>query len=409
MLRYASAEALYRFKWEFRALADLVHPNLVTLYELLAEGDRCFFTMELVRGVSFVDYVRWRPAFDSTVATDQLTSLRTAPDTPVEEFDAETRTWDSGEPRTGTNQRPRSSSPDALDADRLRAALAQLAHGLCALHDAGKLHRDVKPSNVLVTHEGRVVLLDFGLVTELGLERGHDQIDARIVGTPAYMSPEQSAGRTISESTDWYSAGVMLYEALTGRRPFDGDFVAMLTEKQQRESPAPADIVPGIPDDLDELCRALLRSDPAARPAGSDVLARIGGPISPRAPTTDVHSQPFVGRQRHLAALEDAFAATKPGRTVTVYVHGASGMGKSALVRRFLQQLTRSEPDAVVLRGRCYEQESVPYKALDPLVDDLSQYLQRLPPAQAEALLPRDAVALSRLFPVLLRVEALAG
>src|SRR5262249_32792846 len=261
-----------------------------------------------------------------------------------------------------------------------------------------------------VTHEGRVVLLDFGLVTELGLEQVRGPMDAQVVGTPAYMSPEQAAGQAVSEATDWYSAGVMLYQALTGQLPFSGDFASLLREKQQREAPAPGDVVRGIPEYLGALCRDLLRSDPKTRAGGADVLARIGGSVGLRAlPATDVHARPFIGRHSHLAALQAAFAATKSGRAVTVYVHGASGMGKSALVRRFLEQLARSEPDAVVLTGRCYEQESVPYKALDPLVDNLSQYLRRLPPAKAEALLPRDVVALSRLFPVLQRVEALSG
>jgi tetratricopeptide (TPR) repeat protein len=400
ILRYASADALYRFKWEFRALADLAHPNLVTLYELLAQGERCFFTMELVRGVSFVDYVRRGSAVEST------TSVL------IEEHATETHTWDSEAWRLPVSARDlaQPSPPDMLDMDRLRDALVQLTYGLCALHDARKLHRDIKPSNVLVTQEGRVVLLDFGLVTELGLERVQGPMDARVVGTPAYMSPEQAAGQTISASTDWFSTGVMLYEALTGRVPFSGDFASALRQKLQPEPPAPGDLVPGVPEDLNALCRDLLRPDPNARAGGLDVLARIGGPIGSRAlMTVAVHPQLFVGRQRHLAALEAAFAETKLGRAVTVYVHGASGMGKSALVRRFLEQLARNEPDAVVLTGRCYEQESVPYKALDPLVDNLSQYLHRLPPAQTEALLPRDVMALSRLFPVLQRVEALAG
>jgi hypothetical protein len=398
ILRYASADALYRFKWEFRGLADLAHPNLVTLYELLAEGERCFFTMELVHGVSFVDYVRRRPASE--------------PATPTEEYGTRTHTWDSGDrPRREARQiLPSSSSPGVLDVDRLRNTLAQLGHGLSALHDVGKLHRDIKPSNVLVTEEGRLVLLDFGLVTELGVQRVQNPVDAAIVGTPAYMSPEQAAGEALSEGTDWYSTGVMLYEALTGRVPFSGDFASMQQQRQQQEPPAPGDVAPGIPEELNTLCRDLLRCDPAERPDGADVLARIGGQISSRALTTGaVHSQPFVGRQRHLAALQAAFAETKLGRAVTVYVHGMSGMGKSALVRRFLAQLARDEPEAVVLRGRCYEQESVPYKALDPLVDNLSQYLSRLSSARVEALLPRDVVALSRLFPVLQRVEGVGG
>jgi serine/threonine protein kinase len=108
-------------------------------------------------------------------------------------------------------------------------------------------------------------LLDFGLVTELGLRHLDGPADARVVGTPTYMSPEQAAGQTVSEGTDWYSTGVMLYEALTGRVPFSGDFVAMLNQKQQHEAPAPGDAVPDIPEDLSALCRDLLWSDPTRR------------------------------------------------------------------------------------------------------------------------------------------------
>jgi hypothetical protein len=114
----------------------------------------------------------------------------------------------------------------------------------------------------------------------------------------------------------------------------------------------------------------------------------------------------FVGREEHLDALRRAFDASKVGRAVIVAVHGGSGMGKSALVRRFLEELKDRHGEAVVLVGRCYERESVPYKALDALVDALSRYLRRLPTVQAEAYLPHDILALARVFPVLRQVGA---
>jgi serine/threonine protein kinase len=111
-----------------------------------------------------------------------------------------------------------------------------------ALHVSGKLHRDLKPSNVLVTGEGRVVLLDFGLVSDVETQRVDLTHDQAAVGTPAYMSPEQAADQPLTEASDWYAVGVMLYEALTGRRPFDGSAEQMMRRKQ-RETPLPPSVI----------------------------------------------------------------------------------------------------------------------------------------------------------------------
>ncbi len=367
-MQWIEPSALYRFKQEFRLLADLSHPNLVTLYELYSDGWLCFFTMELLDGVPFLTYVRGsaaRPAAD----------YRLAPE---------------GEAR-------------------LREGLRQLGEGLTALHRANVLHRDVKPANVLVTREGRVVLLDFGLATaELDAAGLHQSVQPRVLGTVPYMAPEQAAGRPVSAAGDWYAVGVMLYEALTGRLPFEGSMTEVLLKKQQYDPPRPRDVAPGVPEDLDALCMDLLRRAPEERPTGAEVLRRLGpgaGPaLAAPPPVADV---PLVGRQRHLRALADAFDAVCQGRAVTVCVHGRSGVGKSALLRCFLTGLAEGGR-AVVLAGRCYEQESVPYKALDSVIDALSRHLERLPPLEAQALLPRDMGPLTRVFPVLGRVEAVA-
>ncbi len=365
-LRPGNVEALYRLKREFRALADITHPNLATLSELLTDEERWFFTMELVEGTNFLHYVREREAAPRPAAmAGSLGSTR-----------SETAEAASGEVDTASP----ASSRISFDEDRLRSSLRQVVSGLAALHGAGKLHRDIKPSNVLVTREGRVVLLDFGLVTELGPYA--DDRSLSLVGTPAYMSPEQGSRIPASEKSDWYSLGIMLYEALTDRQPFGGTFVEMMWEKSRSDPRTPGAIVPGIPDDLNALCMDLLRRDPKNRPTADEILVRLGAPaagaVRPReASALSLRPGPFVGRRDHLSALHEAFEASRQGQATSVYVHGTSGIGKSALVRHFLEDL-RNE-NVVILSGRCYERESMPYKALDSLVDSLSQYLKRLP------------------------------
>lgn len=355
-LRRTSAADLYRLKQEFRSLADITHANLVCLYELFVENEQCFFTMELVSGVSFVDYARG-------------------------------------------------------DHARLVDALRQLIDGVLALHRRGKLHRDIKPSNVLVTAEGRVVILDFGLIAEALPHLGPLGNDARHVrgGTPAYMSPEEASGGMPSEASDWYGVGVTLYEALTGTLPFDGAVHDVLLQKGISDPRPPSG--DHVPPELSAVCMGLLHRNPEQRLSGAAALsalalnsARSMAQSQAMTPTT-IQDAPFVGRQRQLLALRGAREVVGDGGTMAVAVYGPSGIGKSALVRRFLSELVRRD-QVVVLAGRCYENESVPYKALDGVVDDLSRYLGSIPNEEVEGLLPPDVSALTRVFPVLLQVDA---
>jgi tetratricopeptide (TPR) repeat protein len=376
-LRQMDGAALLRFKNEFRALCDLQHENLVRLGELQALRETWFFTMELVRGKDFIAYVR--PG-----ATERVRAEDTTPDTATTAVvGVDARTSFTPEMASGR-----------LDEGRLRAALAQLAAGLSALHAASMVHRDVKPSNVIVTNEGRVVLLDFGLVTGT-----HDpeQVTEAFAGTVPYMAPEQASGGPVGPEADWYAVGVMLYEALTGRVPFHGSAFEILSSKRTSAPENPRTLAPDAPEDLCALCMDLLRPRPADRARAEHVLARLGVKRS-IPPATDA---PFVGRERELDQLEKAWRASRDGRAVTVYVHGESGVGKTALVRTFAAQLAAKDPSAVVLSGRCYERESVPYKAVDGIVDALSRLFGRMPKGEVLDLLPPSAVLCAQLFPVL--------
>ena len=405
-LTRAEAAHIYRFKREFRTLADVSHPNLVSLYELMSEGDHWFFTMELVKGVTFIQYVRPElPIAPDRSVNDTLPAVRSRSDresnseAETEEFDSSHISHDSGEisPLEAATQFKLSNYQ--LDEARLRSALRQLAEGVNRLHEMGKLHRDIKPSNVLVDGDGRVVILDFGLVEDVEPEL-HETL---LAGTPDYMAPEQGAQMAISKASDWYSVGVMLYQALTGRLPFKGKFFDVMMRKQTRDPVQPVEVNPDAPQDLNTLCMKLLRRDAEARPTGREVLRALGAKQTSALPAATADAT-FIGRERLLAELHDAFRATGEGQTVSVYIHGSSGMGKTALVRNFLDQIKR-EANVMALQGRCYERESVPYKALDGVVDNLSKHLTSMRHRKVAALLPRDVLALARVFPVMLQVD----
>ncbi len=404
-LASASAKGVFRFKQEFRALAGVAHPNLVSLHELFFDEGRWFFTMELVDGVDFLSHVSGRPA-----AHAASEPVDTASETVV---DRGRRRGAGGGPAVVIAAAPPLGRPGI---DRLRHGLRQLVAGIMALHESGHLHKDIKPSNVMVTAAGRVVILDFGVVAALTAgARAPVQEEGEIVGTPAYMAPEQATDAPPTTASDWYGVGVMLYHALAGRLPFTGSEDKILREKL-RVQPSPVRLWrPEVPEDLDRLCMGLLDPRPEHRPTGADVLARLGAdgadgmgrePAAPLAPgDADV---PLAGRAAELSSLRAAFERVRGGETVVVHVRGSSGMGKSALVRSFLDEVRRDR-GAVVLSGRCYERESVPYKAVDTIIDALCEHLLGRSAKEIEAMAPADAALLGTLFPVLRRIDAFAG
>ncbi|PRQ09028.1 serine/threonine-protein kinase [Enhygromyxa salina] len=394
VLAQAGSTALYRFKREFRALADVTHPNLIALHELvIAREGPPFFTMELVDGVPFTEYVR--------------------------------------------GHTPAGHLPNLV---RLGRSLGQLVVGIHHLHLAQCLHRDVKPSNVLVSRGGRVVILDFGLVSELDVIDVGMTRDGAPLGTPAYMAPEQAIAGKTTPGSDLYAIGVMLFECLTGELPFRGSAIEVMIHKQEGEIPDPRMKVPGVSAELRSMCMRLLARDPESRPSGPELLAAFeqmdfdlgpgswsgaagigagvglaagpggsgvfagasmsSGSIASGDPRLGSRA-PFIGRKRELAQLGAALRDVEEIQAaVTVHVYGASGFGKSALLARFLGRVRRKH-DALVLSGRCLERESVPYKGVDAIIDALSVQLRRMPEVEVAALQPRALGPLTRIFPVL--------
>ena len=357
VLRESAPEALYRFKREFRMLSDVVHPNLVTLYELYVDEHFAFFTMRLVRSV---DTMAWmRPG-------------------------------------------------GVLDEGRVRSVFSQLVTGLAALHRVGRLHCDLKPSNALVDESGRVKLADFGLAREL---RRSDAEEGEVVGTPAYMSPEQAAARELGPASDWYAVGAMLYEALTGVPPFAPlDDLPLLMMKQVSDPAAPGELVQGLPIDLERLAMDLLARREGDRPGAAEVARRLGArELDGLDPGDEGYA--LYGRETELGMLGAALWRTRNPEHAdasVVFVEGQSGMGKSALIRHFADNIRRTAA-AVVLAGRCYERESVPYKGLDVLIDALRLHLLDQAQRDDAPMWPEQMPALARLFPVLRDLPGLSS
>lgn len=275
-----------------------------------------------------------------------------------------------------------------LDHEGLRDVVRQLTLGLAALHASGKLHRDLKPSNFLIADDdSRVVVLDFGLAHPIGQTAA-----GGFTGTPAYMAPEQYWGDTLGVAADWYALGVVLYEALTGHLP---NRMPALTPLQN------------APPDLADLCLALLNLDEKRRPRADEILERLA--VEPTRATPSIEFSPgtqLINRSSELSLLEAALASTLTGQTKTILVGGPSGIGKTALIDHFVQQARRS--GATVLQCRCRERESMSYKAIDGLVDDLVGMLEEMPAETASELLPAGSAELSLLFPALRSVSVVA-
>jgi serine/threonine-protein kinase len=215
-------ERRHRLEREAQAIAALTHPNVVTLYSFEQAGDVPYLTMELVEGSTLSDLI------------------------------------------------PR----DGLALDRLLEIAVPLADAVGAAHARGIVHRDLKPANVMVTAEGRVKVLDFGLakfketlVGEVSPVAASELTgEGRMVGTVAYVSPEQAEGRPVDHRSDIFSLGVVLFELATGRRPFTSDTSLSLLSAIVKDTPPPVtELKPELPKELARLIARCLAKDPGRR------------------------------------------------------------------------------------------------------------------------------------------------
>jgi predicted ATPase len=294
----ADSDRLHRFEREARSASALNHPNIITIYELAKDGSAHYIAMELIEG-------------------ETLRQLLVAGSLPIRK---------------------------AIE------IAAQIAEGLAKAHEAGIAHRDLKPENLMVTRDGFVKILDFGLAKVASL--AGDQLETGtlsswqtqpgiVIGTVQYMSPEQASGAPLDFRSDQFSFGLVLYEMVTGKRAFPRNTAAETLVAIMREQAEPIAVQnPDVPAPLCWAIERCLAKDPDKRYVSTRDLARELAAIrarfsekpaqqtEPRATNIPVQRTAFVGREKEIAAAKDLLLS-KDVRLLTIT--GPGGIGKTRL------------------------------------------------------------------------------
>lgn len=332
-----------RFRREFLTLQKLRHDGVVQVHEFGQHGEYPWIAMEFVQGTDLDTCIdRWRAA------------------------------------------------PSADRFEEVELIFRELCEALAYVHERGLIHRDLKPSNVLLTTDGHPKLSDFGVVKAAGSVDTHLTMAGRLVGTVAFMAPEQIMGDPMDSRADLYSLGAVLYLMLTLTRPIESDSIAGYLARHLTHVPrAPAEIDPRVPRHLERICTRLLLKDPAQRHSSArqvlEVLAE-GLPAS---------RPPVHGRDPLLSGLLVRLDALQDGAGGVVIVGGTKGAGKSTLLAELAERARSAGNDLVLCSGRdpaplerlgeqlpaLYEQNdalsriiySVKQRPLTLVIDDLDQ------------------------------------
>lgn len=369
---------------EFRSVADLSHRNLVPVYELGSHEDVWFVTMELVRGVDLVTYAAGEDAFPPGSDPNAFPRVRTRASRPEQ---PRAQTIDA----SAEIEAPTRAPAPFCDLTRFTNTVGQVLDALAYLHAHGVVHQDLQPNNVLVEEDGTVRILDFGLAERIDASMRRTGESPRS-GISAYRAPELAVDGVGTPASDLFALGCTMVHLLTGHVPSADGYL------RARVPPKVSDLVEGVPPAVVELCDRLLARDPRERPSIADVRAALG--LAVAAPMAPRRSPQLVGRGAERARLADALTRARAGGSLVAVVAGGSGVGKSTLVRSCFE--TGPSLDATIaLHGRCYERESVPFKAIDGMVDAIAARLAGFDEATRARLLPPYFEELTRVFPVL--------
>jgi eukaryotic-like serine/threonine-protein kinase len=313
------ASAVARFRREATAAAALTHPNAVIVYDIGEDEGREFLVMEYVDGVTLSELLA-----DGQLAPDDVATIGVS-----------------------------------------------VARALGAAHRRGLVHRDVKPGNVLINREGVAKVVDFGIATALGDAQARLTVPGMVVGTSAYLAPEQLAGEAVDARADVYSLGLVLHECLTGQPVFSGGTaVEVATRRLTGEVPAPSELAAGIPEELDLAIRRATRREPEHRfedaaafaeatapllPAEASArLARLVasriGPAEPTRPRTSSVEDPTLASPAAMPAPQHAgtraSTASGPDESATTAIPRTSSSAPAAAARTSTLPATAEVDDA---------------------------------------------------------------
>ncbi len=279
-----------------------------------------------------------------------------------------------------------------IPAERAMKIGEQVCQALTHAHGRGIIHRDLKPGNVWLDSDGNAALGDFGLA--ITIDRSRMTMQGMMVGTVAYMPPEQALGRTPDARSDLYALGAMLYEMVAGRPPFLGDDAVGVISQHINTAPvAPSWHEPSVPKPLEALVLRLLAKSPDERPASAQDVAqelrRILDRSTVEPPPSSLHPDAitdlrginwgfFVGRREEMEGLKGSLEDALSGKGSLAMLVGEPGIGKTRLAEEF--GVYSGLRGAQVLTGHCYEGESsLPYR---PFVEAFRQYTRSRPDAE---------------------------
>ena len=330
--------SIQRFIQEAKAASALNHPNILTIHDIGQSETGHFIVMELVAG---------RP-LSAIIATDN--SIAT-----------------------------------------LLSLGSQMTKALNAAHSAGITHRDIKPDNIMVRDDGYLKILDFGLARLVPVTDDEDEASAlmrqtmpgAVIGTVAYMSPEQARGEPTGPPSDIFALGIVFYELITGQHPFKAQTPLGILHLINSQTPAsPSSITEGVAGALDELILRMLAKDPRLRPTAPEIDRALSQIISGASGASSVRQRDqrasivrhTVGREQERNELRAAFRAACSGRGSLLCVAGEPGIGKTTLVEDLLGELG-AEERCTIARGRCSERLAGT-EAYLPLLEALESLLR---------------------------------